>query len=359
MGNYVINTSSTAVRFDGTTVTELPHLVPADPITLATGINNAGVICGYSHNANGDSQAVFYVGTTMNLIPYPPDANVNSDFRVYDINDNMVMVGYCWSTVGERTAWYYKDGVTYSLDAKIRAAGLTNLQSASSVNNNNVISGGADDAFSIYTPWTYDIDADVFTVLGKIGTETCSAVVLNDSGQTIGRAKQFPGDSYHAVTYDGSWHVVDGTVTTSQWGEDINNNGRMVGSANTTSNRWMWYSDAPGDGSMIEVDLPGWTRETCSAINEWDWMVGLGRTVSSGTDDRGFIVLPPKGDGDHDGDIQSDDFDEFALAMSGPHGQDGFVTPAEQDLRDFDFPTTDDDIDLVDFAGLQLVFEGS
>ncbi|UCG34448.1 MAG: hypothetical protein JSU68_07360, partial [Phycisphaerales bacterium] len=257
MGNYVINTSSTAFRFDTATltVTELPHLYPPDPITLVTAINNSGVVCGYSHNVNADSQAVYYVGTTLNTIPYPPDANTDGDLRAYDINDNGVIVGYFWSTAGERTAFYYQAGSSYSLDAQIRAAGLTGLQTADGVNGLDVISGSADDTLGIETAWTYDINsgASAVTVIGKIGTGNCSAVAINDSGQTIGRAKQDALDKYHAVTYDGSWHVVDPTIDEYQWGRDINNKGRMVGHTNTSASRWAWYSDGYGDGSMMPI----------------------------------------------------------------------------------------------------------
>ena len=357
MGNYVINTSSTAFRFDVATqtVTELPHLYPPDPITLVTAINNNGIVCGYSHNVNGDSQAVYYVGTTLNTIPYPPDANTDSDFRAYNINDNGVIVGYFWSTGGERTAFYYQGGVSYSLDAQIRAAGLTGLQLAEGVNGLDVICGVADDTLGITTAWTYDINsgAAAVTVIGKIGTDDCSAVAINDSGQTIGRAKQDALDKYHAVTYDGSWHVVDPTIDEFQWGQDINNKGRMVGHSNTGSSRWVWYSDGYGDGSMVAISLDGWSQQSFNAINNRDWIAATGLTATSGSDDRGCIIRPGPGDINHDGHVNLEDFATFAICYM---GSDVTTPPpgcSEGEFDDCDMDG-DGDADLSDFSTFAL-----
>jgi probable HAF family extracellular repeat protein len=353
MGNYVINTSSTAFRFDVATetVTELPHLYSPDPITLVTAINNNGVICGYSHNASGDSQAVYYVGTTLNTIPYPPDANTSSDLRAYNINDDGVIVGYFWSTAGERTAFYFQGGSSYSLDAQIRAAGLTGLQIADGINNLDVICGVADDTSGITTAWTYDINsgAAAVTVIGKIGTDNCSAVAINDSGQTIGRAKNDPFDKYRAVTYDGSWHFVDPLIDEYQWGQDINNQGRMVGSTNTSADRWAWYSDGYGDGSMIPVSLADWSRLSFNAINDDDWIVAYGRTTTSGSDERACIIRPRPGDIDHDGIIDLTDFATFAVCYM---GSGVTVPPPSCSAEEFERSDLDEDgdVDLSDFS---------
>ncbi len=359
MGNYVINTSSTPFIFDGVTVTELPFLYPPDPIGLVTGINNHNVVCGYAHNDEADSQAVFWDGSGLHEIPYPPDANTNSDFRAYGINDDGVIVGYFWNTNGERTAFYYDDGVTYSLDAAIRAASLTGLQLASAVNNNNVICGVADDPLGVSTPYTFDIATQTLTVLGRLGPSDCSATDINDAGQTIGRGKFYDWDTYiHAVTYDGSWHFVDNAETATQWGQSINDAGRMVGNSGTGDNRVSWYSDAPGDGSIRYVSLPGWTRVTAQSVNNRNWMAGYGLTASSGGEERGFVVRPPLGDGDYDNDIDMVDFATFAACLSGPIGGPAFAAPSAECLQNFDFAPADGDVDLTDFAAFQRAFEG-
>jgi hypothetical protein len=355
-----VNTTSTAFRFDGTTITELPHLVPSDPISLAWGINADGVVCGYSHNALGSSQAVYWEGTALHTLPYPPDANTNADFRAYSINDHGVIVGYHWKPGAVRTACYYKDGVTYSLDSAIRAAGLTDQQSARGVNNRNVICGSADDALGIETAWTYDIETGTLTVIGKIGTDNCSATDINQSGQTIGRGKQYSYDTYRAVTFDGAWHVVDPTVNTSQWGHALNAKGRMVGDTHLGGGDYAaWYSDGPGDGSMAFLGLVGWSSLEAMGINDDDWIVGYGKSPTSGTNTHGYICIPPPGDADHDGDVDLDDYAEFPACLSGPKEAAGFVPPSPGCLKTFDFDPADGDVDAADFAAFQRAFEGS
>ena len=352
-GNYVINTSSTPFRYDGTTVTELPLLPDADaPIGLTTGINASGVVCGYSRKANGNSEAVIWVDTTIISLPYPPGANPDSDLRAYGINDAGVVVGYGWDMTGERIAFYYKDGVSYSLDATIRANGLFGLQESNAVNNRNVICGIADDAWGITVGWTYDIDQDTFAVIGRIGPENSSAVDINIAGQTVGRGRVELGGMIMALTYDHAWYAVDSTAVGTQWGEGINERGRMVGSIGTGDARFGWYSDGHGDGHMKIIDLPGWTRETVQGVNDRDQIAGYGRTSASGTDTRAFILSPPPGDGDHDGDVDLDDYPFLADCLAGPHATPAPALPARSAadcLHDFDFDA-DEDVDLADFA---------
>ena len=58
------------------------------------------------------------------------------------------------------------------------------------------------------------------------------------------------------------------------------------------------------------------------------------------------------GDADHDGDVDENDYADFAANISGPSGG---VLP-EWTVFDFDI---DGDIDLSDFAVFQIIFEGS
>ncbi len=357
-GNYVINTSSAPFRYDGTTVTELPLLPDANaPIGLTTGINASGVVCGYSRNAGGSSRAVIWVDTTVVPLPYPPGANPDADLRAYGINDAGVVVGYGWDTTGQRIAFYHKDGVSYNLDATIRANGLFGLQATNGVNNRNVICGVADDDWGYSAAWTYDIESDTFTVLGRIGPDNCSAVDINNAGQTVGRSRVELGGTILAVTFDGAWYVVDPTAVGTQWGEAINERGRMVGNIGTSAARLSWYSDGHGDGHMKIIDLPGWTRETVQGINDRDRIVGFGRTDASGDNTRAFILRPPPGDGNHDGEVDLDDYPFFADCMAGPNETPAPVLPgrsAADCLHDFDFDA-DDDVDLADFAAFSAL----
>lgn len=355
MGDYVVNQTSTAIRFDGHTVTELPHLLPNDPVTLATGINNAGIICGYSRNSVGNSQAVYYEGVTLHPLPDPNGANPDADFRAYDINDNNVIVGYFWSQTGQRTAFYYHGGVSYSLNAVIRDAGLMGLQIANAINNKNIICGSASDAMGNQTGWTYDIDTQAFTVIGKAGLGSTSARHINDLGQIVGRAKLYPWDPYQAVVFSESWAVIDPSVTETQWGIQINDHGRMIGHADTSADRWGWYADTSSTGSMIELVLPGWNELTLGGVNGHDWMVGCADHTNSGAQ-HGLIIKPPPGDYDHDGYLNVADAEAFAQCMTGPGN--AVTSTTNRCLNAFDVDWFDGAIDLHDFQVFAIQFEG-
>lgn len=350
-GNYVINTTVTPFRYDGTTVTELPLLPGAAmPIALTTGINADGIVCGYSRNDNDDSRACYWEDATIYTLPYPSDANSNSDLRAYDINDHNVIVGYYWKSGGVQTAFYYKDGVSHSLDSAIRAAGLLGRQIAYGINNNNIICGIADqDPGAVSTAWTFDfLNSNAVTVIGRIGSENCSAVHINESGQTIGRGKEESTDLYwRAVTYDGTWHFVDDTGDYSQWGKGINDHGRMIVHEHLGSNVYdAWYSNAATNGSRVPLNMTGWTSVQVEGINNEDWIVGYGDNPTVSSDAIGFILSPPPGDFDHDGDIDLDDYAEFVACISGPKEGAGFVTPSEACLKAFDVMPTSETYEL-------------
>ncbi|HUU83893.1 MAG TPA: DUF3466 family protein [Phycisphaerae bacterium] len=352
-----------AFRFDGTSVTELPQLSAISPSSLPWGINAQGVVCGNSYRDDGKERAVYWVGTTLYTVPYAPDANTSSYCWATDINDSGVIVGFYWraisETENERIAYYYKDGTTYSLDAPLRALGLTDTQIASSVNNNNVICGSAHDAGGVTTAYTYDIGTGVATLIGRIGLADCTATDINKHGQTLGRGKYYSFDTYfRAVTYDGTWQFVDDAEPASQRVGGINDRGRFVVYSGGLDTRTSWYSDAPGSDSRVYITASGWTTLNVQEINNWDWITGYGRTPTSGTDERGFIIKPPPGDGDHDGDVDLADYVEFSDCASGPGEGAGFISPSGTCLRAFDFASSDGDVDLADFAAFQRIFAG-
>jgi hypothetical protein len=363
VGNYVSGSSAVGFRYDGTTLSELPYLAPSVPYPLAypKAINNGGVIAGWSHNDGEVDRAVVWIGDTVTQIPVPPDAKPTGDMRAYGINDADVVVGYYVGTDGYANAYYY-DGTTHSLEPALHAAGLTGERSyAEDVNNNGLICGHAEDAGSDYVFFTYDIPTGTVNVLGKIWAagQSYFTTAINDAGHVVGRGRTVPWSPIHALLHDGAFNVIDETVSVPQWATDIAEGGRVVGNADTSDSRWGWYSDGPGPGSMRLLELPGWTRISVSSVNDQHTMVGYGRTTASPDQNRGYLVAPPPGDADHDGDVDLADMAEFAECLSGPAGSAGFVSPSESCVQAFDFVPTDGDIDLLDFAGFQECFEGN
>jgi hypothetical protein len=352
-GNYVSGESSVAIRFDGITVTELPYLHPEPatyPFAFARAINNHGVVAGYSHNAEGIDRACLWIGDEVIEIPLAEGANPDSDMRAYGINDDNVVVGYYWNLETDTAApFYYVDGATHSIRPALLDTGITALRSyADDVNNNGIVCGDATDASGEYNFYTYDLNTNEATILGRMFIfEGCHASALNEAGHVIGRGRSDFVTPIHALMHDGEFNIVDDMVSVSQWAADINDGGRIVGHADTSGDKWSWYSDGPGSGSMVAIDMPGWTRVTLHGVNNGNVMVGAGRNETSGEDDRGFILSLP-GDGNYDGRIDLADFGRFQIC---------FMTtdPIEPGCHMFDFDTSGT-IGLDDYVAWEAIF---
>ncbi|MCP4248786.1 MAG: DUF3466 family protein [bacterium] len=358
VGDYVSGTSSVGITFDGTSVTELPYLDPT-PATYAfawaSAINSSGVIAGRSHDAAGVDRAVFWDAGAVTAIPWPSDANTGYDMRAYGMNDAGVMVGYYSSTTTGHPAAFYYDPVTgtsHSLVAALATVGLNYGQSyADDVNNNGLICGDAKDISGEYNFFTYDVAGGTITNLGRIlqfdGSHTSA---INDLGHIIGRGRSDFGTPIQALLHDGAFRIVDATVSVSQWAQGITGAGRIVGSAATSADRWSWFSNGPGAGSMRPIGLPGWTRVSVEGLNEHDVMVGYGRTATSGSDDRAFMLSPPPGDADHDADWDLGDFAHLQVCFA-PAG------PVPGECATFDFGA-DGNVDLADAATFVSLMAG-
>lgn len=304
-------------RYDGT-LTLLPHLDATTAHSVARDINSSDVIVGFSVNAAGRERAVYWLGTTITELPTPDGVNPDRSMRAEALNDAGVIVGYY-----NDDDWYAKD-----------------------VNNHGLICGHAQG--SIYNFWTYDIPTGTVQVLGTVHPMlTCTAAAVNDAGHIVGRGQSDFTSPYHALLHDGSFKILDPTVTDTQWSWDINNGGRVIGTARATgAPNWSWCSDGPGAGSIVPIELPDVTELTVQGINDRGVMVGHGQTSASGEDTRAFVIALA-GDADGDGDVDLRDAGRF---------QTCFTTTAsrEPDCDSLDF-NTNGNVDLGDFA----VFEDS
>ncbi|UCG17074.1 MAG: hypothetical protein JSV19_03390 [Phycisphaerales bacterium] len=347
----------TVFRYDGG-MTLLPHLVGTNGAhSVARDINSSGVIVGFSYNAAGRERAVYWTGTAIAEIPLPAGVNPDRSSRVEAINDAGIMVGHYFDDAWSAKPFYY-EGQVHDLAPALAAAGLSGHSYAKGINNNGLICGHARGA--VYRFWTYDIATGICTDLGTIDPFlACTAAAVNDAGHVVGRGMSSSTSPYHALLHDGAFQIIDATVTDTQWAWNINNAGRVIGTARPSGGpEWSWYSDGPGDGSIMPIDLPGVTELEIKGINDHNVIVGYGLTATSGEYTRAFVIAPPPGDADHDGDIDLDDYAAFAVCVSGPAGGAGFVPPSAACLAAFDFDPADADVDLADFAAFERAFEG-
>lgn len=334
-------------RYDGG-MTVLPHLISTNGAhSVARDINSAGVVVGFSYNAAGRERAVFWDGTTITELPTPAGVNPDRSMQAAAVNDAEIITGHYFDNDWYAKPYYY-DGTMHDLAPALAAAGLAGRSYAKDVNNYGLICGYAQG--SVYRFWTYDIATGICTNLGTIDpTLACTAEAVNDAGHIVGRGMSAPTSPYHALLHDGTFKIVDPTVLVAQWSSDINDAGRIVGTADTGSNKWSWYSNGPGDGSIVRVDLPGVTELRIEGINDRNVMVGCGKTAASGDETRAFVIAPA-GDGDGDGDVDLMDFGGFqtCYAPGGP-------VAGGCDVFDVD---DDNDIDLEDFAEVQAALAG-
>jgi probable HAF family extracellular repeat protein len=325
-------------RYDGS-MTVLPHLEPTNPHSFASDINSNGTVVGFSWNAGDRERAVYWVGTTLHEIPLPAGVDPDRSSRAEALNDAGVITGFYFDNDWYAKPYYY-DGTLHDLAPALAAAGLSGRSYADDVNNAGIICGHAQGG--VYMLWKYDIASATVTVLGTLDPFSgCFSKAINDSGVIAGRGRSSLTSPYHALLHDGDFRIVDPTVTDAQWSWDITNWGRVVGTAGSGSNTWSWYSDGPGDGSIIRVDLSGWTEVRVEGVNVHGVMVGYGKTATSGDDTRAFIAVLA-GDSDADGDADLHDFARFQACYA-PAG------PVEPACHVFDFDN-DNDVDLDDFS---------
>jgi uncharacterized membrane protein len=337
-----------AFRYNGA-ITLLPHLEPANPHSVSRAINSNGVVVGFSYNATGRERAVFWEGTTITEIPTPAGIDPDRSMSAQGINNAGVIVGHYFDNEWFAKPFYY-DGAMHDLAPVLAAAGLTGRSYAKDVNNHGVICGHAQGA--VYNFWTYDITTGTFAMLGTLTPFlTCTAAAINDAGHVVGRGQSSFTSPFHALLHDGSFQILDSAVTDTQWAWNVNNLGRVIGTARVSdAPDYSWYSDGPGAGSLVRLDLPGVDDLTIKDINDDNVIVGYGLTATSGDSTRAIIIAPPPGDGDGDGDVDLHDFGGL-MACFAPAGP---VGPA---CRPFDIDR-DADVDLADYAVFEAAIDG-
>lgn len=296
----------------------------------AYGLNNAGQIVGWSHSGENHQSTVWTSGDQTNLhgtvhlellqvfnVPYS---------EAYDISDDDQIVGtarldvQCTpENIVHSQAFVFRPAVLTDLATPYPGDALTRLgtfgqlcqefdSAATAISNRSHIVGWAEDTGgSIYafivTPsqgkWFIDANTDeVNDLMVNLGTldnasTVSSASSVNDSGQVTGYSYTttftYNGDSaYHAFLVTpqaGNWFVdanTDGindlmlSLGTlggpNSWGRDVNNNGEVVGEADTAE----YYTHAflYKNGQIGDLGTLGGKNSSAAAINDHGDIVG-------------------------------------------------------------------------------------
>ncbi|NRR30432.1 PEP-CTERM sorting domain-containing protein [Oxalobacteraceae bacterium] len=289
---------------------------------VATGINNAGVIVGWTQ-AGTWSQAVLHNVAASALTYLETEAGGAS--AAYGINDAGVVVGQRnaargnshamrWDgpNNGEPPGIHYPDETSYA--SAISNSGLTagtidssavmwtlnneqtiqlNPSSASAaygVNENGLVVGAASDGVagpSHATQWLGGVQTDLGTLSGA---DSSAAYGVNDAGQVVG-ASTFSAGGHHAVLWSGGQASDLGTLGgANSRANDINASGLIVGYSDVVD-PLQWRHAALWNGST-QIDLNSAligglgnfaNLAEATAINDLGQIVGYGSTLDGST----------------------------------------------------------------------------
>jgi probable HAF family extracellular repeat protein len=246
------------------------------------GVNSAGEVVGWSDNAAGDRNALFYDGSLTDL----GTLTDRSDSEAVAINANSEVVGTAYNSgtpPTDRLAFIYLPAPAYTLGAGINSLGtLGGYHSvAMDINDSGQVVGAAENASEYMRPfrWQNGTMTDLGTLGGEIGFITHRANAINSSGDVVGMSYTAGGDG-HAFLYDGSMNdlgVLTGGDTSVAY--DINDDDQIVGTSNVTGGAFhaFIYQDSTMTDLNDLIDTNStWTLIRATGINDDGEIVGWG-----------------------------------------------------------------------------------
>ncbi len=275
-----------AFLYSGGSETDLGTL--GGTFSQAQGINNSGVIVGYSSPDATSSYAFRDSNNTMANIGALPGQIGSVAFA---INNSGQIVGYSGPS-NNPEAFLYNNGTMTGLGA---LGGTTSA--AYAINGIGHIAGGAATALNApYHAFLYS--NGTMTDIGTLhGWNTSVGYGINSSDEIVGFSQDYPSGLNHAFLYS------NGTMTdlgsfglgySDAYG--INDNGWIVGRADTTSsfsNNSRAFLDISGTmydlNNLLDTSGAGWTLLTAEAINSSGQIVGTGYVPAG---EHAFLLTP-------------------------------------------------------------------
>ncbi len=256
--------------YNGSTMSFIPTL-PGGVTNGAFGLNNAGIVAGYSNKTSEPSSAIFayiYNTNTNALTELPSFAPTSLLTQAFAINNSDRTVGRGFttgSTTSTLQAFYWNPG-----DSSLTAIPLLPAQT------------------------------------GSDPERSSAATAINDSDFIVGISDVYFNSStfelrQRAFLYLNGGTPIDlGVLGTGEVSEarGINNDNIVVGFStidNTFDTRAFIYRYTGGSDAMIDLNTlidPGlnWTLLSAEAINDQGWIVGYG--LDANGDVHGFLLVP-------------------------------------------------------------------
>lgn len=269
----------------------------------AQGINDSGMVVGWSDDGGGNRRAFTWTngGGLTNL----GTAGGRADSEAFAVNNSSEVVGtvldFDVPQEAERQAFLHLPAPAHTLGAGMNLLGTLGGEEsvAMDINDAGQVVGGAETSAGQWRPFRW---ADgTMTNLGTLGGETANldhrAEAVNSNGNACGRSYT-AGGAKRAFYYDGSMTDL-GVLTggSESWAFGINDSDVVVGTSDTTGGvyrAFVW--DSVNGLRNLNNLLPtgtGWTLIRATDINNHGSIVGFGTNGSA--QERAFLLTPTCG----------------------------------------------------------------
>ena len=230
--------------------------------TYVNGINDSGVVFGYSGSTTGVITSFTYDNGVYSTIAVPGAATTYAT----GINNSGIVIGTYQLSASqfEISGNFIYDHGTYTTVASPGVNRIGTLFGFGAINNNGEIIGNT---LMAGTRVGFIYDKGAYTILAAPNATLTNASGINDRGGVIGRFSDANGD--HAFVYDnGSFTQLDVPGALSTEGDAINDRGQVTGT----------YRDATGNFAFIATptdDGQSWSFLKNAGCDLGDFQYGV------------------------------------------------------------------------------------
>lgn len=273
-GYQIIGVNVVAVRWEKGIFTNFPN---PDGTTIATGINNLGVMSGDYSSPEG-TRAVIFRNDSMHILPSPGRS------RATGINDFGYVVGqvkFC-DTCDNAAIW--KGGDPIDLGSFSRYG-----SNATDINNSSLVVGYGE-APPTFNEHAFKTTNGPLIDLGTLGGNTAEANAINQLGHIVGSSRDASGND-HAVIWKPGIFSLQNPGSFGAEAYDINDFDIVVGES-SGGRAFVWNDGVMKDLNTLCDTSGGWVIQNAIAINNLGQIVGTG---SLNGQQRGFLLtLKPR-----------------------------------------------------------------